>query len=399
MRPSILFYSTCAAVILAIPADGDEPADAEAGTVIANARLRSEFVDQEGFADDASALTLRLRLGYETAPLHGVVGLIEFEQVETLVDDYNSTTNGVTTRPVIADPEGTELNRLQLTWTTAPFGSVAVGRQRLVHDDARFLGDVGFRQNQQTLDALNVNANVLERIDVNYAYINRVQRIFGPESPVGSVDSDSHALRASVSPADDVEVVAYAYLLDFETALPSSDTYGARVSAQHELNGDWRIEGLGEFANQSPAAAGAGDLDYWRVSGGLRRGPLGFSARREQLSGDGVRGFSTPLATLHAFQGWADAFLATPADGLADTAVSAQYAFDLDGPVSRIALTGVAHDFESDRNTRDFGSELDLRLVASLPHGLSLEAKGARFEGDNGFADRDKFWLGMSWRR
>ena len=40
----------------------------------------------------------------------------------------------------------------------------------------------------------------------------------------------------------------------------------------------------------------------------------------ELLGSDGVTvAFSTPLATLHAFEGWADKFLATPAAGITDS--------------------------------------------------------------------------------
>ena len=39
----------------------------------------------------------------------------------------------------------------------------------------------------------------------------------------------------------------------------------------------------------------------------------------EQLDGRGLnKTFDTPLGTNHAFQGWADLFLITPADGIRD---------------------------------------------------------------------------------
>ena len=41
---------------------------------------------------------------------------------------------------------------------------------------------------------------------------------------------------------------------------------------------------------------------------------LGF----ERLEGNGTVALQTPLATLHAFNGWADKFLSTPANGLRD---------------------------------------------------------------------------------
>ena len=40
------------------------------------------------------------------------------------------------------------------------------------------------------------------------------------------------------------------------------------------------------------------------------------------MEGNGVKGFTTPLATLHKFQGWADKFLATPVNGIEDEYVN-----------------------------------------------------------------------------
>ena len=69
-----------------------------------------------------------------------------------LKSDYNSTTNGKTTYPAVADPETYEINRLQLTNTRIPMTTVTLGRQRIVLDDQRFVGNVGWRQNEQTFD-------------------------------------------------------------------------------------------------------------------------------------------------------------------------------------------------------------------------------------------------------
>ena len=74
-------------------------------------------VDQDGFAKDAQALTLRTRLGYETPAWRGFKALAEVENVTAIGDAYNSTTNGKLRYPVVADPEVTELNRAQVSWT------------------------------------------------------------------------------------------------------------------------------------------------------------------------------------------------------------------------------------------------------------------------------------------
>ncbi len=54
-------------------------------------------------------------------------------------------------------------------------------------------------------------------------------------------------------------------------------------------------------------------------TGSFRQYSLGVGY--EYMEGDGTRAFSTPLATLHKFDGWADKFLTTPPNGLARAAM------------------------------------------------------------------------------
>jgi hypothetical protein len=99
----------------------------------------------------------------------------------------------------------------------------------------------------------------------------------------------------------------------------------------------------------------------------------------ELLEGDGVKGFATPLATLHRFQGWADKFLATPVNGLADKYVNVGYTRKGMGVFETVALTASWHDFSSDIASIDYGSELDLQLTARY----------RRFSGTLKLADYD----------
>ena len=134
-------------------------------TMILDARLRYEHVDQQPFAQDADALTLRARLGFETGKAWNTSLLVEGEAVVPLDSHYNSTTNGHVQYPVVADPEGYELNRLQLTNTSIDATTLTIGRQRITLDDHRFVGNVGWRQNEQTFDALRVGQPHRDRAD------------------------------------------------------------------------------------------------------------------------------------------------------------------------------------------------------------------------------------------
>ncbi|MBK8545617.1 MAG: nitrate reductase molybdenum cofactor assembly chaperone [Caulobacteraceae bacterium] len=92
-----------------------------AGDWIVDTRLRYESVSQDGL-NDADALTLRTRLGYETRAFNGFKFLAEFEGVAQLTDDFNDTVNGNTAFATVPDPEAFELNRLQVTWAGARAG-------------------------------------------------------------------------------------------------------------------------------------------------------------------------------------------------------------------------------------------------------------------------------------
>ncbi|MCH7821974.1 MAG: hypothetical protein IIA07_08155 [Proteobacteria bacterium] len=122
-------------------------APAESGVVEsfwADVRLRTEKVDQDNALDDATATTLRVRIGFESRMYADFQFLLEAENISALVNDYNSTTNGEMQYSVVADPEGTEVNRVFVSYTGIADTVAAVGRQKIILDDARHIGNVGW---------------------------------------------------------------------------------------------------------------------------------------------------------------------------------------------------------------------------------------------------------------
>lgn len=121
-------------------------------------RLRHEFVEQAGLPDDAHATTLRARLGVRVSPVSGLTAVIEGEAIAALDNAlYNDTTNGVVRRPVVADPPDILLNQAYLRWQGGPKLTATVGRQAVNYDNQRWIGSVGWRQNDQTLDAVQIS--------------------------------------------------------------------------------------------------------------------------------------------------------------------------------------------------------------------------------------------------
>ena len=152
---------TALAALAVALAPGAAFAGSPEGSFIFENRLRYETVDQDGFANEAEALTLRTRLGVEFPKVGDFQFLVEGESVTAFVEDYNSTVNGAVTYPVIADPANLEINRAQVTWTGLTDTEVVLGRQRIVLGNARFVGNVGFRQNEQTFDAARITTKAL----------------------------------------------------------------------------------------------------------------------------------------------------------------------------------------------------------------------------------------------
>lgn len=369
------------------------------GEILFESRLRYEGVTQDGL-DDAAAVTLRTRLGWRSPEVAGLRFTIEGEGVGALDDDYNDTIHGPATQAVVADPEALELNRLQISWTGLPDTEVTLGRQRIVLGNARFIGNVGFRQNEQTFDAVRATTTRLRPFSVTYAYLDRVHRVFGDDSPVGEWRSDSHLLHVE-APTPAGRLSLYGYWLDFANASArSSATVGGRLAGSRDLAPQWAATWALEYARQgdygdNPARF---ELDYGLISAGLRHGPWSLTLARERLDGNGLRGFETPLATLHAFQGWADVFLTTPAAGLTDDSFSAGYAW-ASPPVGRSATLAASwRGFSDASDDVRFGDEMDLSATLVLDDHWNVELKAAHFDGAAGYADRDKLWVSLEYR-
>jgi hypothetical protein len=395
MKPTLLI----ALAVAAIPG-GVSAASLGGGAVILESRLRGEIVSQQGFAADAQALTLRTRFGYETPPLAGFKALMEGENVAALSGRYNSTVNGRTAYPVIADPKSNELNRAQLSWSGEKVSAV-VGRQRIVLGAARHVGNVGFRQNEQTFDAARVDFRPSKDVTATYVYIDRVNRIFGENSPQGRWASDSHLAHLDLKlPA--AQLTGYAYLLDLAGASAmSSATLGARLAGTRPLGGGYTATYEAEYAHQSQHGNAPTDfgLDYAALTAGLRRGAGWMTVGFEQLGGDGRRGFQTPLATLHAFQGWADVFLSTPANGVRDLNLRIGTVLKPSALPKGLRLQAALHDFAATRGSADYGREFDLLAATPLTPTLTLETKLAVFHGAGpAFPDRTKIWASLDWK-
>ena len=371
-----------------------EVADGVTLDPIVAARLRYETVDQDNGLKDADALTARLRAGVEIKA--GIVSLLaETEGTLALAADYNDTLpfNGVEPFPVVADPENFELNRLQVAVMDGGTGAT-IGRQRIILDDARFVGNVGWRQNEQTFDAVRGQAHIGPvALDATYAISQRT--IFGVDSPNEHFDGDFVFLTGGFEIAG-VDAKAFAYLIDYDDRIAfSSQTYGLRANADLDLPGLFALKVEASVATQSDYGANPTDYSalYYSAKLGATVGGFGLTTGYEELGSDGgVAAFQTPMATLHAFNGWADVFLTTPAFGVRDYHVTVGRSFDGIRLLPGLNANVTYHQFDSDAGSLDLGSEWDAAL--GLKAGpVSLLMKYANYDANAFAVDTEKLWL------
>ncbi|NND66557.1 MAG: porin [Halioglobus sp.] len=368
------------------------------GSANLDVRYRFEYVDQDGFDEEAEAHTVRSRLSFTSATFHGLNLMLEFDDVSHIGDDdFNSTANGNGTFPVVADVEGTEANQAWIKYSNAGFAGT-YGRQRVLHGSQRFVGGVGWRQNEQTYDGFRATWEGGPGIAVDYAYIYTVNRIFGPDDgPVqpAELDGDNHFLRASFKPAAEHSITAFAYLLDIdeEKDYPagrsvgnSSDTFGLEYTGKFGPVTLDAMYATQEDAGDSPLSY---DADFFMVQTKIKAGPVVALVGYEVLGADNGVGFKTPYATLHKFQGWADKFLVTPGDGIEDL-----YA-GLTGSAGPVKLGAFYHDFQAEDSGADFGTELDLVATWPINKQWLVQLKYANFDSDDEarFSDTEKAWF------
>ena len=387
------------------------------GTVTANLQARYEQVDQPTPGtgvklNDAKASTIRLRLGYETAEYMGFGGLVQIEHISAN-DAYDSRVNGRTNYSVVADAKVTELNQAYLSYSGIPQTRVKFGRQLIRLDNDRWIGNVAWRQNQQTYDATSVVNKSLPDTTITAAFItnvNRVQSDASKDNGTGSLLGNHHMrspiFNVNYKGLGFAELVGYGYFLDYDpSALAfgkanSTKTIGGRIKGDAPM-GDYKLLYTAEYARQSDYKDNPIDFHahYTLLEGGVDLKAAQFKLGYELLSGNGTQSLSTPLATLFAFNGWADVFLTTPKNGLQDVYANARTT------VADIVIGADYHDFRSDHGDFRYGKEWDLIATKQIDKTYSVGSRYARFRADNNTAaaaaasgcptcfDTSKFWV------
>jgi hypothetical protein len=363
-----------------------------------NLRLRHEAVDDAAFPHDASATTLRLRLGVRLQWADHWSALAEGEGIAAAADDYDSTANGRRGYPQIADAQGAEFNQAWIAWKGTR-AQATLGRQRLQFGNQRWLGNSGWRQNEQTFDALSLDGRIGEHVALRYAWLDRVHRVNGDQArdPLARERNlDTHALELAWTPDATWRWTGYA-LWHEDRDVPTASTATAGVRGAATFVRDGRGPALAfEYATQRDHAGNPLHFThaYWLLEPAYTWAGATYRAGWEHLGGNGRHALQTPLATLHAFNGWADKFAAaTPPGGLEDRYVSASG--KLGTPACEWALAW--HDYRADRGPR-YGSEWNASFGFPVRGALTGLIKLADYRADGFARDTTKAWLQFEWK-
>ena len=348
--------------------------------------------------DTANAVTTRLRLGLLSPKFHGLQAYAEYQGLYAMDSNYNSTRNGKTEYSTVADPYKNELDQLWLSYEGIPDTVIKGGRQIIAFDDQRFIGNVGWRQLQQTFDSVLITHNnqQLFGLTINAGYIGRVKTVTstteGTTAPI---------LNVNYKLGDYGSVTGYGYWLDFtdqDVYAKSNQSYGLRFTNyqkpgdSYKISDNYGLQYTAEWSIQSDYQNSPQDytVNRWNLMGGLTAYMFTFQGAMEQLDGVGKnKTFITPLGTNFAFQGWADQFLVTPDDGIRDVFGTVTTSLDR----GEVTLMGVFHQFYDDTGNIHYGKEWDFRAVKKFGKHYSLLAQYAFYDADQYSTDTQKIWV------
>jgi hypothetical protein len=361
-----------------------------------NFRYRIEQVQPDGPLEDALASTLRSRLTVNTgkwtlASNQSISALIEADHVAVIGGEtYNNTVNGSSRYATIADPDGLDLNQAALLFKAGDSSQITLGRQRLNFGDQRFIGSVGWRQNEQTFDGIRLVQSFGSTVQLDLASLHNANRVFGPDGPNADLHGRFNLAQANWTVKPEHVLQGYVYDFDFDSLVArSSSTRGFDYKGAAQ-GFKWQLALANQQdAHQAPANYNVG---YHRIELSYPISQVTIKGIVERLGSDGKVAFQTPFATLHAFNGFADMFLTTPTNGLREQAL--QLAF----PVLKAKATLSWHHFNSDYADIHYGNEVDASLAYELNSQWQILGKVAFYQADKYQADTTKYWLMLSFQ-
>lgn len=336
------------------------------GSVDVSFRYRVESNDVDNNVDAGLANTLKSRATIKTGSVYGLSAVVEGDNTYQVNDDFfdggdNGTAN--TENNLVLDQETTQLNQAYLQYSLDGT-TIKAGNQRILLDNQRHVGGVGFRQDEATFDAVSVKSKIADTTIFAAVANNR--------NNIKNENTEEAITLVNVKHAVSKDLAATAFYYGIEDVNKADsgvdlDTFGLRATGS--------VSGFGfeaEVATQNKTTDTGGDFDsmYLHLAGSKKIGSVKATLGYETFgSDDGQAAFGTPLGTNHKFYGWTDTFLAGAGnDGIQDMYASAVT------KVAGVKLVAQYHNYSSVEGSDPLGNEFGFVAAKKFgTYGASLK--------------------------
>ena len=347
-------------------------------------RNRVEFVD--GTSSGSAATTRFVLGGSHYIKDVGVKLVAEAMNVVLSVNDSDGNS-------LIADTESSRFTKL---YVQKSFGDVNVifGDRPINLGNQRFVGSVNWRQMPQTFGALSAETDINENAHVYGAVLfkrNGVTQATTKEYNTGSL-----LLNGTYKVSDSLNLEAYGYLIeDTHNTLGIKGKGSVSIGMENPVSYEVEVAVQADPSITTDAYSGDVSTKYYRVEAESKLKSVSFGLGFESF-GDkdsGTTGFSTPLATLHKFNGWSDVMASRAATGDANGFSDLFVSVGLNDVIGMPSLS--YHVFNSVTNDIEYGSEIDFSVSKKVSDRLTLSAKAAIFSAGDAspLSDTNKFWI------
>ena len=378
-------------------------------------RPRYEFVDvKDSKNKDANALTIRTAVGVKIGKVLNMKGLsaqLEVVDVSAIIDNYAPQKSGYETVP---DPDNTRLSQAFISYSYGNYTFIG-GRKYVAIDDHRFIGTVAWRQMFQSLGVLAVAGKPAKNLNFLLAGIYERKGVVESLNANWKLDKMPIVLDVNYKVIPTLKIKGFAYLLT-----DIHNTYGIKASGAYPIYEGIKVSYLGEYAKQTDPytkdnVSTKPDIDtyYYRLKvGASAKGFFGNVMYTHFGDKNGkTAGFSTPLATLHKFDGWSDVLLKGASSGfdygMNELCLSAGYKDKKIGKVMVAYLLFKADKNQTQTRSKDIGSEIDALYTKKFTRRFSFLFKTAFYMADkgyitggklNGTKNVNKLWIQLNYK-
>jgi hypothetical protein len=302
-------------------------------------------------------------------------------------DEYHDGNGKYSSNDSIADPDGNRIHQLYADFTNLPSTRIRIGRQEIVLDDSRFFGNIGWRLNAQSFDAITLLNKSIPDTQIFLGYSENVASILLNENEYDGIYIAN--IKHSGIKGHNQTVFAYLVDADENNALKGPSvghdvqTFGGRLNGELDaLKYDFTYAHQSSWKDSDDIDVNffQGELAY--IFGSLTPG-IGY-AYHEGSDNAGGKGFSNLFSTAHAFNGWADQFLATNNGGLANGLQD--YHASLTYKQWGMTFKAAYHYFDTTENhsySDDYGQEIDFLVSTPINDQLTATAKLAYFDASS----------------